>query len=184
MNSDFESLPRWVFLDSCTVQTLRNYGGYIFDAESITNTDSIHRITDGLANVEALRNIFLINQRASFEWIVSNGSLQEAQAKRDPGHIQWVWDIAGHSELCLLEKGSTNDSRACADRLSEQKFGYLSDKDRRLFREAVLLCCEAFLTVECRLPRNAAHIRRQLGIHVLTPIIHWKWLGPWARLWL
>ena len=101
----FESLPRRIFLDSCTVQTLRNYGGYIFDGESIANTDRIHRVTKGLANVEALRDIFLINERASFEWIVSSGSLLEAQAKRDPGHTRWLRDIAHHSETCLLDGG-------------------------------------------------------------------------------
>ena len=67
MTSTFETLPRRIFLDSCTAQTLRNYGRYIFDGESIPSTDRIHRITNGLANVEALRNIFLVNERASFE---------------------------------------------------------------------------------------------------------------------
>ena len=147
------------------------------------DTDRIHRVTDGLANVEALYKIFMINKRASFEWIVSHESLREAYEKRDSGHYQWLWDIAGHSKICLMEEGPTSGSRTRADRLSEQKFGYLSDKDRRLLRDAVLLRCEAFLTVERCLPRNADHIRRQLGIHVLTPITHWTWLEPWARLW-
>jgi hypothetical protein len=39
------------------------------------------------------------------------------------------------------------------------------------------------MTVERRLPRNAAHIERELGIVVLTPIIHWNMLRPWAALW-
>ena len=183
MTPPFENLPRRIFLDSCTVQTLRNYGGYIFDGESIANTDRIHRVTEGFANVEALRNIFLINQRASFEWIVSNNSLMEAQAKRDPGHIQWLLEIAHHSEICLLDDGPSVESRALAARLSEQKFGYLSDKDRWLLRDAVLLGCEAFLTVERRRPQNADHVQRELGIIVLTPTTHWTWLRPWARLW-
>jgi hypothetical protein len=32
MNYPFESLPRRIFLDSCTAQTLRDYGGYIYEA--------------------------------------------------------------------------------------------------------------------------------------------------------
>ena len=183
MTLAFDKLPRRIFLDSCTVQTLRDYGGYIFDGESIANTDRIHRVTEGVANVEALRNIFLVNERASFEWIVSNGSLMEAQAKRDSGHTQWLWDIAHHSEICRLDDGPDAESRALAARLSERKFGYLSDNDRRLLRDAVLLRCEAFLTVERRLPRNADHVQRILGITVFTPITHWTWLQPWARLW-
>ena len=57
-------------------------------------------------------------------------------------------------------------------RLDEPKFGYLSEKDRLLLRHAIVLRCEAFLTVECRLPHNAAHIERELGIRILTPIMH------------
>jgi hypothetical protein len=54
-------------------------------------------ISDGFANLEALRNIFAVSERAMFEWIVSRGSMEEAHAKRDPGHMQWLWDIADHS---------------------------------------------------------------------------------------
>jgi len=61
--------------------------------------------------------------------------------------------------------------------------GYLSKEDQLLLRRAVVLRCEAFLTVERRLPRNAAHIRRELGISILIPIMHWEMLRPWAALW-
>ena len=67
--------------------------------------------------------------------------------------------------------------------IDESKFGYLSEKDRLLLRHAIILRCEAFLTVESRLPRNAAHIERELGIRILTPITYWEILRPWAALW-
>jgi hypothetical protein len=63
MKHPFESLPRRIFLDSCTAQTLRNYGGYIYEAEPIPASDRIHRVTEGIANVQALRDIFLVNER-------------------------------------------------------------------------------------------------------------------------
>jgi hypothetical protein len=183
MNHPFEALPRRTFLDSCTAQTMRNYGGYLYEAEPIPASDPIHRVPDGIANIEALRNIFLVNERAQFEWIVSSGSLQEAHDKGDPGHMQWLWDIADHSEVCLEGDGPTADSEALATRLDEPKFGYLSGKDGRLLRHAIILRCEAFLTVERRLPRNAAHIKRELGISILTPMTLWEMLHPWAALW-
>lgn len=185
MKHPLESLPRRIFLDSCTAQTLRKYGGYIFEAEPIPTSDRIHCVTDGIANIEALRNIFLVNQRAQFEWIVSRGSMQEAHDKGDPGHMRWLWDIADHSAVCLEGDGSTAESEALAARLDEPKFGYLSDKDRLLLRHAIALRCEAFLTVERRLPRNAAHVECELlGIRILTPIMHWGMLRPWTALWL
>jgi hypothetical protein len=184
MTTSFEALPRRIFLDSCTAQLLGNYGGYLYEGEPIVETDRINRVTDALANLDALRNIFLLNERALFEWIVSRGSIEEAAAKGDPRHLQWLWDIADHSLVCLEDDGPTAESEVLASRLDEPKFGYLSDKDRLLIREAVFLRCEAFLTVERRLPRNAAHLERQLGIRVLTPIMHWEMLRPWAALWL
>jgi hypothetical protein len=183
MKRPFESLPRRIFLDSCTAQTLRDYGGYVFEGEPISAADRIRRVPDGFANLKALRNIFLINERALFEWIVSHGSMDEANDKDDPGHVQWILDIAQHSEVCLDSDGPTAESEALATRLSEPRFGYLSKKDRRLLQEAIFLRCEAFLTMERRLPRNAEHIRSHLHIEVLTPLVHWEMLRPWAALW-
>ena len=101
-----------------------------------------------------------------FEWIVSHGSMEEAHAKRDPGHLQWLWDIADHSEVCMAADGPTAESEALGTRLDEAKFGYLSKADCRLLREAIVLRCDAFLTVERRLPRNAAPVERELAIRI------------------
>lgn len=183
LNYPFESLPRRIFLDSCTAQTLRDYGGYIYEGEPIPSSNGIHRVPDGLANIKALRDIFIVNERALFEWMVSRGSMQEAHDKGDAGHMRWLWDIAHHTEVCLEGDGPTVESKAMASRLGKPKFGYLSGKDRLLLQHAIILRCEAFLTVERRLPRNATHIERELGIRILTPITHWEILRPWAALW-
>jgi hypothetical protein len=135
-----------------------------------------------MRNVEALRNIFLVNERAQFEWIVSRSSLQEAHDKRDAGHLQWLHDIADHSLVCLRGARPTIESEALAARLDCDRFGYLGAKDKALLRDALFLRCEAFLTMERRLPRNARHIKRELGIRILTPITHWEMLRPWAAL--
>jgi hypothetical protein len=121
MTYSFETLPRRIFLDSCTAQMLRDYGGYIYESEPVPDSDRIHGVTDGHANIEALRDIFLINERATFEWIVSRGSLAEAHDKRDPGHLQWLRDIADHSEVCLDAEGPTAESEAIGARLDEPK---------------------------------------------------------------
>ena len=133
MKYPFESLPRRIFLDSCTAQTLRNYGGYIYEGEPIPDSDRIHSMADGVANVEALRDIFLINERAQFEWIVSRGSMREAHDKCDPGHMQWLWDIADHSEVCLESDGPAAESEALAGRLQKlcsRSTGHQSNPDQ------------------------------------------------------
>jgi hypothetical protein len=173
-----EDLPRRIFLDSCTAQVIGDYGGHIFEGEPIADSDRLHRMKDGIANAEALQSIFFINQRALFEWIVSHGSMREAHDKCDPRHMRWMWDIADHTEVCLENDGSSEESQALAARLDDRKFGYLSVKDRALLQEAVFLRCDAFLTVERRLPKNANHIAREVGIRILTPIQYWEMLRP------
>jgi hypothetical protein len=41
-------------------ETLRDYGGFIYEGEPIGAADRIRQVTDGLANLEALRAIFLL----------------------------------------------------------------------------------------------------------------------------
>ena len=182
-SASLDALPRRIFLDSCTAQTLRDYSAYIFEGEPIPQSDRIFRVPEGIEKVRALREIFLINERAHFEWIVSHASMMEADGKGDRGHLHWVWDIAHHSAVCLALEGATKESRARAALLHASVFGYLGAKDRLLLADAVTFRCEAFLTMERRLPRNAAHIERELGLRILTPITHWQLLCPWAALW-
>src|ERR1700736_5217137 len=113
-----------------------------------------------------------IDARAAFDNAVHRGEIRQVA-------LHPTADVQPRSN-CPQEV----ESEVLACRLDELKFGYLSDKDRLLIRQAVLLRCEAFLTVERRLPRNAAHLERQLGIRIMTPITHWEMLQPWAALWL
>jgi len=178
-----DAVPRRIFLDSCTAQTLLDYDYYINEGEDIRLDDKIYRIPGGLENLYALRMITIIGQRALFQWIISENSLREGIAKRDPTHMTWLWEIVHHTEVCLDGDGPTHESINLARKLDDKKFGYLSAKDRLLLQDAVFLKCDSFLTVERRLPKNAGHIQREIGIRILTPSDHWKILSPWAALW-
>jgi hypothetical protein len=48
-------------------------------------------------------------------------------------------------------------------------------------RDALALECDAFLTMEKKLAKNAAHIGTQLGLKILRPD-YWALLRPWAAL--
>lgn len=182
-HSPFEALPRRIFIDSCTVQTLGKYGEFIYDGGSIAEDDKIHCIPQGFENLLALRNICAVTGRAMFQWIVSDTSRMEAEAKRDSAHLQWLFEIANYARPFLEETGPTPRSRALADLLSEPRFGYLGQGDRKLLADAIFFQCDSFLTVERKLPKNASHIRRELGIRILTPVSYWDQLRPWAALW-
>lgn len=187
-NEDFEGLPTRVFLDPSTLQTLLNYGGFIWENEEIEPRDRIHRIPGGRAELDALRSIFFVAQRAPFEFALLAASLGEvAAAGRVPGYLSWALDVLDHWDACLSAYGSdamSGSGQLLAHHLDSPPFGYLGAKDRRLLRDAVELECDAFLTMERKLPKNADHIRREVGLWVASPTDWWLRVQPWARLWV
>jgi hypothetical protein len=163
-------LPRRIFLDSCTLQTLQRYGEYIYDGADIPRNDKLWRVSNGIRNVEALRKIVFVYQRAPVELALSRSSLDEVVDKGDGNYLGWALEVLGYWEACLRlhERGFTRKGGRIAGRLSTGSFGYLSIKDKRLIRDAVALECDGFLTVETKLPKNAEHLQRELGIRILA----------------
>jgi len=96
--SAWESLPRRIFLDSSTLQTLQDYGEFIWDNIKIPPYDKIHKIPNGIANIEALRAIFFINQRANFEFVLPPNTMSEVIDKDDRRYLQWAYDVLDHWE--------------------------------------------------------------------------------------
>jgi hypothetical protein len=96
MSAKFEEMPRRIFLDSSTLQTLQDYGGFLYENEPIDISDPIHRDPRGIAKLEALRNIMQVAKRAPFEFALSNNSFAEVQAKGDSRYLQWAYDVLDH----------------------------------------------------------------------------------------
>ena len=64
----------------------------------------------------------------------------------------------------------------------DRRFGMISAKDRRLLQEALDWRCDAFMTMERRLPAAAAFIEQQTGLQVMRPTTYWDLLSRFARL--
>jgi hypothetical protein len=183
----FEALPRRVFLDSSALQALQDYGAFVWEHEQPSLSDRIYSIPSGFDEINALRSIFLVNERAMFEFALSEHSLEEVAAKGDRRYLQWAYDVLDHWEACLEGYAGakvTGRGAALASRLAGPCFGYLSKKDRLLMQDAVMMECEAFLTLDRKLVRNGAHMRQHLDIRVLLPTNYWRLLRPWAALYL
>jgi hypothetical protein len=183
----FEQIPGRVYLDSSTLQTLQDYGEYIYDGGDVAQENKIWSIPNGAQNLEALRQIMLVGSRGSLQLALSRNSLKEVLDRGSDNYLQWALDMLDYWEGCLAayeDNGSAFSGKGnlLSTKLQENQFGYLSTKDAILIRDAILLECDVFLTMERKLPRNATHLEQKLGIKVLQPIGYWDLLRPWAAL--
>lgn len=181
----FAALPRRLFLDTSTLQTLMDYGETVFEGIEPPLSDRAHQMPSFLCDVEALRKIFLVNERAMFDIVISDNTLHEVAEKGDNAYLRWALDVLDHWHVRIEEYAGGAFGRQgliLSTRLDDQRYGYLSAKDKRLIRDAVALECDAFLTMEKRLARNSEDIERQLELKVLRPPDYWALLRPWAAL--
>lgn len=179
----FAALPRRVFLDSTVLQTLLEYGGCIWEGEEVAAQDRVRRVPHRLSDIHALQRIFSLTDRGRFEFAISENSLREVADKRDVRYMQWSFDVLDHWLSCEDEGEAASEQRFERARvLDDDRFNYLGRKDRMLLRDSLARDCDAFLTMDRRLTRNAAHLRAHAGVVVLLPAEYWAMLERWARL--
>jgi hypothetical protein len=182
MNATFDDIPQRIFLDSSVLQALQSYGGFIYENEALDSGDHIHQDPAGVDKLEALRSIMQVAERAPFEFALSDNSFLEVTQRGDPRYLQWAYDVLDHWLVCIEESRSPTGDAKIAALIDSESYNYLGAGDRALIKDALLLGCDSFLTMENKLPRNADHIRRTLGLRVLSPLDMWELLRPWAAL--
>ena len=172
------SLPRRIYLDTSTLQNLYDFGGEIFEGEPFEPDGRAARVHGLAAEIDALQMIFTINQRAMFEFVVTEASLHEVVNRARPGYTQWVYDVLG----TWLIQTESEERPTPGKTFDDRRFGMISVKDRRLLQEALDWRCDAFMTMERRLPTAAAFIERQTGLRVMRPTTYWDLLSRFAQL--
>jgi len=179
---NFENLPYRIFLDSNILQNLQKYGEYIWE------NGEIPKMNKEANNIEALRKIFSITFRASFEFALSKNSIKEVSKKRDTSYLQWAFDVLEHWTSCIdsyeNSEAFSGEGKRYLKKLNQNQFEYLSENDKALLLDAIILECHAFLTMDKKLWKNKIHLERELGIKVLQPYEYWGMLKPFAALWM
>lgn len=176
-----DEIPHRIFLDSSALQALQTYGGYLHENEPLAEADRIHNDPNGVTKLEALRKIMLIAERAPFAFALSENSFAEVRERGDPDYLRWAQDVLDHWLACLSESDDFG-AALTTDHIDSTSYGYLGAGDRALIKDALSLKCDTFLTMENKLPKNAAHLQDTLGIRVVSPVEMWEMLRPWAGL--
>ncbi len=183
-----DKVPKRLFLDSSVLQVLLTYGEFIYDGGTIPSQARIWSIPKGLENLDALKQIMFVGNRALFEFALSSQSLEEVAQRKDAKYMDWARDVlvywrnklASYDEVGI--PAFSGYGSKVATKLESKKFGYLSNKDKALLVDALKLECEAFITMDRRLVRNTFHLEAHVAIKVLEPIKFWGLLQPWAPL--
>ena len=170
-------IPTPVFLDSSVLQTVSDHGGFVFENVEPPAKARIRKVPGGMQELDALRLIFLANQRNSIPMVISDNSLKEVADRGHRGYLSWAFEIL---EWCESFEGA----RYTRTFLRPSLFGYLSAKDRILLEDSIYLGCRSFLTMERKLPRNRDHIRKFTGLEILRPTDFWTILEPWAPIFM
>jgi hypothetical protein len=172
----WESLPKRIYLDTGTLQALFDYGDVIWESEAFVRTARAAKVAGLSEEVEALRRIFTVNERAQFEFVVTQASLREVISRGRPGYTQWVHDVLDTWRV------QSDDAQPPTAAAAQKRLGSVSENDWQLLDAAMALECDAFLTMERRLATQADVIERRTGIRVMRPTGYWDLLGPWATL--
>ncbi len=150
MISKFEDIPRRMFLDSLTLQTLQTYGGFLYENEPLHASDRAYRDPKGVAKLEALR---LPSCRSRSARRLS--SLIEEQLYRGRAGGATPDTSSGHmmcSRITELRVWRSLESRVpnltALVAIGSHSYDYLGNGDRALLKDALALECDAFLTME------------------------------------
>lgn len=177
-NRAWLELPRRIYLDTSALQSIHDFGEEIFEGEPFAPVGRDARVEGLAAELDALQKILLVNQRAMFEFVVTAASLREVQARNRPQFTQWVYDVI---DTLLIQSGG-QDPPTPGSTFTKHRFGMISQKDRRLLQEALDWKCQAFVTMERRLPTATEFIERETRLQVMRPTTYWSLLSAWARL--
>ncbi len=184
-------------MDTCILNLLQDEGEYIFEGISPDEFKDEQIPADWAA----LRWIFQINERASFQFLVSPITFAELANEKDmlrsQRRIHWaldvldVWLIMLEETADRIAQGGTVRHRfklppelqEFEERLMEIPDFRRDPLDRLLIVQYKMGNCDAFLTLDCNTIWRHKEWLLTENIRVLRPLEFWEFLKPWSGIW-
>lgn len=185
----FNNIPGRVFLDTCVVNFILDYGEQIHEGLQLPPGVN-HRVAQ---DIEALYNIFFVGQRAMWQLAISPHTYQEianTQNTHRHGQLEYwfkdlwqYWKDIVHQDDDLPSFIEAEDGRVHL--LSSTELHSLPDlADRVLICDAVVYKCELFCTRDwSTILKHRAHLN-DLPLEIVTPMEWWSKIKPYAQLWV
>ena len=130
-------LPRRVYLDTSTLQTVYDFIEVIFEGVPFLPRGRAAGVEGFADELAALRHVFLVNERAQFEFAVTCASLREVAARDWPAFTRWVLDVL--DAWLIQSEGETAVSSATFDdRRFDKSAHRIADSCRTPSRWAVM----------------------------------------------
>jgi hypothetical protein len=180
-------IPGRVLLDTNIVNFILDWGEAIHDGGSITSDISPKDVTD----IQALRDIWLTGQRASWQLAISPRTYIEVSATTDPGRRAALEGWFGELWLYwreFFDQYQLSDDHAdivAHGLVHSESLAVLPDiPDQELLAHAIAYGCDAFCTRDRKTILRHREQLTQLPIRILTPTEWWGAISPFASLWV
>ena len=184
---DLKDIPGRVFLDTCVVNFMLDYGEQIHDGAPVP-VDAGERI---VRDIEALYNIMLVGQRAMWQLAISPHTYQEivaTKAVRRRHHLQTWFDDLWQYWLNVIHEDDNLPSFIEAEDtrvrlLASGSLNVLPDvADRILVCDATVYRCELFCTRDWTTVLKHRADLGGLPLDIVTPAEWWTKIRPYAEL--
>lgn len=182
------TLTRKVFLDTCVVNRLSDFGEYVFDNCLCGEAQSeyLRRPIEDQEDIEALRDIVQVFRRVCMPLYITPTTIEEiGRANRhflenytlEIFHHWWDWGDPQNRNIL-----SSENFQARVTAVASTLTCFPDEPDRKLIAEAVVVECDIFLTVDRRsIWRHRDKVKIE-ALQILRPSELWSELGPWAAL--
>jgi len=181
-------IPGRAFLDTSVVNFILDFGEYIHDGVEPPPALTEYQRSD----IDALYNLFLTGQRASWQLAISPHTYSEVTTTTDPRRREslesWFFEIWHYWQDILRNQDDLPSFKEAEDirvrLLASDAFQCLPQlADRVLLADAVVYRCDCFCTRDWDTIIKHRDRLKIINMPILTPTEWWKEIQPFAALW-